>query len=165
MRYMVNDFIIGAASALKGPGYPIYIEEIPMNFERPCFTLKAEAVKVEPYLSGYFKETITVGAELYMSETEKSTESYEEGRNYRIAEIEAEIYEALRFVEADGKLYCAKNMSSQRKSQVTSGNTPSNIEGLGAILLVKAEYSRFVKKVITSEDEGYMEELYDYYNL
>ncbi|MCC8097983.1 MAG: hypothetical protein LIO44_05400 [Eubacterium sp.] len=162
---MVNDFIKGAASALKGLGYPIYVEEIPMNFERPCFTLKAEAVKTEPYLSGYFKETITIGAELYMSEAEDDSEGYEEGRNYRIAETEASIYEALRFVKAGERLYFAKNMTSQRKSQVTSGNTPSNVEGLGAILLVKAEYTRFVKKVITSDEDGVMEELYDYYNI
>ncbi|MCD8159403.1 MAG: hypothetical protein LUD77_11140 [Clostridiales bacterium] len=162
---MVNDFIKGAAAALKGFGYPVYIEEIPMNFERPCFTVKAESVKTEPYLSRYFKETITLGTELYMSEGESSSESYEEGRNYRLAEIEAGVYEALRFIAADGRIYCAKSINSQRKSQVTSGNTPSNVEGLGAILYVKAEYSRFVRKSVTEDESGFMEELYDNYYL
>ncbi len=162
---MVNDFIKGAASALKGLGYPVYIEEIPMNFERPCFALKAEGVKTEPYLSGFFKETVTIGAELYMNEADSSSEGYETGRNYRLGELEAEMYELLRFIEADGKQYCARSISSIRKSQLTSGNTPSNVEGLGGILFVKAEYSRFVKKIISEEESGTMEELFDNYYL
>ncbi|MCD8089342.1 MAG: hypothetical protein LUD81_01725 [Clostridiales bacterium] len=160
---MVNDFIKGAASSLKCLGYPIYIEETPMNFERPCFTLRAEEVKTEPYLSGFFKETVTIGAELYMSES--GTEGCESGRNYRLGETEAQIYELLRFIKAGDRQYCARSISSQRKSQVTSGNTPSNVEGLGGILFVKAEYGRFVKKIEAAEGGGVMEELYDNYYL
>ncbi len=151
---MVNDFIKGIAAGLKSKGYPIYTEEMPTGFTRPCFTVRAEPVSEEPAIGGYLRHIQTFVVEYYG----KKEETGKAGKNYTSGSIEPFIYDALRWVRASGRLYHAAKISSERKSQRTTGNISSNVEGVGGVLTVTAIYRRFVK---ASEKSELMERLYE----
>ncbi len=158
---MVNDFVKGAASALKEYGLPVYIDEMPMGFSRPCFGVKCISAEVTPCVSRYFKEEIRLGVEIYMPYGYDSADgSPEKSRSFAFGEAEVFAYEALRFIKAGDRQYCAKSISSERKSQTTSQGTPNGLEGTGGIVCLTAVYSRFVRKVF-SDESGVMEELFE----
>lgn len=158
---MVNDFVKGAAAALKRAGLPVYIDEMPMGFLRPCFAVKCVSTEVLPFLSRYFREEIKLGVEIYMPYNyDEADGSPASGRSFRFGETEAFAYEALRFIRAGERFYAAKSISAERKSQTTSGSSPSNVEGVGGIVSLNVVYARFVRREFSSDD-GVMEELFE----
>ncbi len=140
---MVDDFIKGIASALKGMGYPIYTEEMPMGFIRPCFTVRADKISSSQALGGYIKQRCIFIVEYYGTNEEHDGAVH--GKNHGAEELEPLVYDALRVVRASGKAYRAVSLGSQKKSQITTGNISSNVEGVGGILAFTAEYVRFIK--------------------
>lgn len=157
---MVNDFILGVSERLKSFKMPVYVEEVPMGFSRPCFTIRSLGASTEPSVSGYFKETISLGVDFYVKREDIDGETVFGGRNYRLGEAEPLIHEALRFIRIGERTYSARTLVSERKSQIASGNLTSDVEGINAILSFKAEYVRFVKWLPLDDEDGVMEELF-----
>lgn len=151
---MINDIITGAAANLKDLGMPIYTEEMPMAFSRPCFSIRCIGVSTEPFISGYMRESISLGVELYTERDEELSGTEYRGRNMRLGGLECRIHEALRFLDGGDRLYCARELTSERRSQVISGNVSSDAEGIGGILYFKAVYSRFVKTSAAETEEN-----------
>lgn len=156
---MINGFILGAAAAVKKLGVNVYIEQAPMGFKRPCLTLRDGGCVICEALGGYTKEEISVIIEYF--EKEGLDENGDEGKNFRLGKAAQEIFNAVKVIEVGGKTFRAIDLKEERKSQIVSGMTPSNVEGFGGILTVTARYRRFIKEKERQEEAGVMEKLFE----
>lgn len=142
--YMVNEYIEGIAKGLKSRGYPIYIEEIPMNFSRPCYFIRCEVAEEAPHAGGYTMQNVKMIVEFYGG-TAETAKTYKGGRNYIRHSEEDFIFKTLSLIEVSGRFYSPTKLCLADKSQRLMGNTLSDAEGIGAILTLEANYRRFIR--------------------